>query len=75
MLNILTTASVQEKKLNLILFEGAPIEGANSRTTAPILCLFVLNLMHFYVESKYGNGNLKFQKQTNNGKCSLVICN
>ena len=68
--NILTTASVEEKKLNLILFEGA-----NSRTTAPILCLFVFNLMHFYVESKYGNGKLKFQKQTNNGKSSLVICN
>ena len=33
-----------------------------SRTTAPILGLFVLSWMHFHAVSKYGNKNLNFWK-------------
>ena len=34
------------------------IQVSISRTTAPILGLFVLSLIHFHAESKYSNENL-----------------
>ena len=36
------------------------VQGVISRTTIPMLGLFVLILMHFYADSKYGNVILNF---------------
>ena len=64
---------------NLKFDKTFSIQRGVSRTTGPILGLFVLKWMHFHAESKYSNESLNvdnFWKSFENvwGKCWPVIC-